>query len=64
MTSVVLSVSLSVTPDQLDWLEHRRQRGLLSRSAVIRQVIDDAIAAERANAGQPGLARAVTTARL
>ncbi len=63
MTSVVLSVSLSVTPDQLDWLEHRRQRGLLSRSAVIRQVIDDAMAAERAHAGQPGPARVVTTVR-
>lgn len=58
MTSVVLSISFSLTPDQLDWLEHRRQRGLLSRSAVIRQVIDDAMAAERANAGQPGSALA------
>ena len=63
MTSVVLSISFSLTPDQLDWLEHRRQRGLLSRSAVIRQVIDDAMAAERANAGQPGPALALTTAR-
>ncbi len=39
-------LSISITADQLAWIDARRVMGSLSRSAVLRQVIDQAIAAE------------------
>jgi hypothetical protein len=39
-------LSVSITTDQLAWIDARRVMGSLSRSAVLRQVIDQAIAAE------------------
>ncbi|QNI63549.1 hypothetical protein SynA1544_00607 [Synechococcus sp. A15-44] len=36
------------------WLDERRSHGTLSRSAVLRQVIDAAIAAEQAGLAVPG----------
>jgi hypothetical protein len=41
-------LSVSITEAQLAWLEQRRLHGALSRSAVLRQVLDAAIAAEHA----------------
>ncbi len=41
-------LSVSITEAQLAWLEQRRLHGALSRSAVLRQVLDAAIAAEYA----------------
>ena len=46
MSVTVLPVSISITQEQLAWLDRRRRRGLLTRSAVLRQLLDDAIAAE------------------
>ena len=46
MPITVLPVSISITQEQLAWLDRRRRRGLLTRSAVLRQLLDDAIAAE------------------
>jgi len=46
MSIAVLPVSISITQEQLAWLDRRRHRGLLTRSAVLRQLLDDAIAAE------------------
>jgi len=48
MPTAVLPVSISITQEQLAWLARRRRHGLLSRSAVLRQLLDDAIAAEAA----------------
>lgn len=48
MSIAVLPVSISITPEQLAWLDRRRRHGLLTRSAVLRQLLDDAIAAEAA----------------
>ena len=39
-------LSISITIDQLAWIDARRVMGSLSRSAVLRQVIDQAIATE------------------
>jgi Arc/MetJ-type ribon-helix-helix transcriptional regulator len=33
-------LSVSITPDQLAWIDQRRAHGSLSRSAVIRQALD------------------------
>ncbi|MFM7361487.1 MAG: hypothetical protein ACKO6F_07360 [Cyanobium sp.] len=54
MASFVPPLSVSITEAQLAWLDQRRLHGALSRSAVLRQVIDAAIAAERAGAAMPG----------
>lgn len=43
-------LSFSITEEQLAWIEQRRLHGSLSRSAVLRQAIDIAMAAERAPA--------------
>lgn len=34
-------VSVQLTPAQLAWLDARRQRGAISRSAALRQALDD-----------------------
>ncbi len=48
MASFASPLSVSITEAQLAWLERRRLHGALSRSAVLRQVLDAAIAAEYA----------------
>lgn len=40
-------LSLSITHEQLRWLEERRRHGSLSRSAALRQALDELIRAER-----------------
>ena len=47
MASFASPLSVSITETQLAWLEQRRLHGALSRSAVLRQVLDAAIAAEQ-----------------
>jgi hypothetical protein len=47
MASFAPPLSVSITEAQLAWLDQRRSHGALSRSAVLRQVIDAVIAAER-----------------
>ena len=49
------STSFALSPEQLAWLDRRRSRGRLSRSAALRQAIDDLIAieAQQAHAPQP-----------
>jgi hypothetical protein len=47
MSDYALAVSVSITPEQLAWLDARRRHGSLSRSAALRQVLDGAIAAEQ-----------------
>jgi metal-responsive CopG/Arc/MetJ family transcriptional regulator len=54
MPSFAPPLSVSITEAQLAWLDQRRSHGALSRSAVLRQVIDAAIAAERAGLAMPG----------
>ena len=54
MASFAQPLSVSITQAQLAWLEQRRSHGTLSRSAVLRQVIDAAIAAEQAGKAMPG----------
>ena len=39
-------VSFQLTPAQLAWLDARRQRGPISRSAALRQALDDLMAAK------------------
>jgi hypothetical protein len=40
------STSFALTPDQLAWLDSRRQHGSLSRSAALRQALDRLAAIE------------------
>lgn len=40
-------LSLSITREQLRWLDERRRHGSLSRSAALRQALDELIRAER-----------------
>ena len=47
MASFASPLSVSITEAQLAWLEQRRLHGALSRSAVLRQVLDAVIAAEQ-----------------
>jgi hypothetical protein len=54
MASFAAPLSVSITEAQLAWLEQRRLHGALSRSAVLRQVIDAVIAAERTGMAMPG----------
>jgi hypothetical protein len=54
MASFAPPLSVSITEAQLAWLDQRRLHGALSRSAVLRQVIDAEIAAERAGLALPG----------
>ena len=57
MASFASPLSVSITEAQLAWLEQRRLHGALSRSAVLRQVIDAAIAAEQGpSSARPGAA--------
>lgn len=39
------STSFALTPQQLAWLDARRQHGSISRSAALRQALDDLMAA-------------------
>jgi hypothetical protein len=54
MASFAPPLSVSITEAQLAWLDQRRLHGTLSRSAVLRQVIDAAIAAETRASAVPG----------
>ena len=63
MASFAPPLSVSITETQLDWLDQRRLHGALSRSAVLRQVIDAAIAAEQTGPGQSGPALVAATNR-
>ena len=47
MPDYALPVSVSITQQQLAWLDARRRHGSLSRSAALRQVLDAAIDRER-----------------
>ena len=53
MASFAPPVSVSITEAQLAWLDQRRRHGTLSRSALLRQLLDDAIAADSAAAPRP-----------
>ena len=53
MASFAPPLSVSITEAQLAWLDQRRLYGALSRSAVLRQVIDAAIAAEMGALAMP-----------
>jgi Arc/MetJ-type ribon-helix-helix transcriptional regulator len=44
----VKPVSVVITERQLEWLDHRRAQGSLSRSAVLRIVLDRLIQQEQA----------------
>ena len=46
MPDYALPVSVSITQQQLDWLDERRRHGSLSRSAALRQVLDAAMERE------------------
>jgi metal-responsive CopG/Arc/MetJ family transcriptional regulator len=46
MPDYSLPVSVSITQQQLDWLDERRRHGSLSRSAALRQVLDAAMERE------------------
>ena len=52
MASLAPPISVQLTPRQLAWLDGRRQRGLLSRSAALRLVLDELIQQEGSNASQ------------
>ena len=56
-------LSVSITEAQLAWLDQRRSHGALSRSAVLRQVIDAVIAAERTGMAMPGPVLATSAER-
>ena len=53
MASFASPMSVSITETQLAWLEQRRLHGALSRSAVLRQVLDAAMAAEQGTSAVP-----------
>lgn len=40
------STSFAIAPEHLAWLDRRRSRGRLSRSAALRQALDDLITLE------------------
>ena len=46
----VRPVSVVITQRQLDWLDHRRAQGSISRSAVLRIALDLLIQQEQAQA--------------
>jgi len=62
MASFAPPLSISITEDQLAWLDKRRRHGALSRSAALRQVLDAAIAAEKWGAGGSSPALLATVA--
>lgn len=62
MASFAPPLSISITEDQLAWLDQRRRHGALSRSAALRQVLDAAIAAEQGGAGGSSPALLATVA--
>lgn len=43
-------VSVQLAPHQMAWLDAKRQHGPISRSAQLRQVLDDVMAADQAAA--------------
>ena len=63
MASFAPPLSVSITEAQLVWLDQRRLHGTLSRSAVLRQVIDAAIAAEMGALAMPGAVLAAASER-
>ena len=63
MSDYALPVSVSITQEQLAWLDARRRHGSLSRSAALRQVLDAEIhreslapAPDRGSTGSQALA--------
>ena len=58
MSDYAMPLSISLTHEQVAWLDERRRHGSLSRSAALRQVLDAVIAAEQ------GAAPAVTLQEL
>ena len=63
MSDYALPVSVSITQEQLAWLDARRRHGSLSRSAALRQVLDAVIhreslvpAPDRGSTGNQSLA--------
>ena len=63
MSDYALPVSVSITQEQLAWLDARRRHGSLSRSAALRQVLDAVIhreslgpAPDRGSTGNQALA--------
>lgn len=57
MSDYALPVSISITHEQLAWLDARRRHGSLSRSAVLRQVLDSVIRREALAASERGPVR-------
>ncbi len=45
-------ISINLTPRQLAWLDGRRERGSLSRCAVMRLVLDELIQQEQGSRGR------------
>ena len=50
MFALVKPISVVVTERQLEWLDHRRNQGALSRSAALRIALDLLIEQEQAQA--------------
>ena len=50
MFAPVKPVSVVITERQLEWLDHRRAQGCISRSAVLRIVLDRLIQQEQEQA--------------
>lgn len=50
MFALVKPISVVVTERQLEWLDHRRNQGALSRSAALRIALDHLIEQEQAQA--------------
>ena len=46
MSDYAMPLSISITHEQLAWLDARRRHGSLSRSAALRQVLDSFIRSE------------------
>jgi metal-responsive CopG/Arc/MetJ family transcriptional regulator len=67
MSDYALPVSVSITQQQLAWLDARRRHGSLSRSAALRQVLDAAMDREllldRPDRASPNTAATSTASR-
>ena len=46
MSDYAMPLSISITHEQLAWLDARRRHGSISRSAALRQVLDSFIRTE------------------
>jgi Arc/MetJ-type ribon-helix-helix transcriptional regulator len=49
------STSFALTPEHLAWLDARRQHGAISRSAALRQALDELMASKTAEHPQHGI---------